>query len=269
MENASLDNILNGEPAPEPEAAAPAEVPAEAEPQEQPRDEHGRFAPKGDSEPEQAAVPAAEEGAPPAPSDDDSPTVPRKALLDERNKRQTLESQLAEANRRLLEQPQQPAPLQPQTMPDQYDDPEGHAHWLAEQAAAVAEQRAVEAVQRHHVMVSAEAAKVKYPDYLDKVAVFERLATDNPALQVQMLRNPNPAEYAYSIAKQHEEVSQYGSLDAMLEAKKKEWEAEALERLKASLPAQSAPPTLATERNVGNRSGPAWPGPVPLTELLS
>jgi hypothetical protein len=266
-----LDSILNGTPA-EPVAeapaveAAPAEQAAEAA-TERARDEKGRYLPKGEEE----AAPAAEpvESAPPAPSDDDSPTVPRKALIDERSKRQSLESQLEEMNRRIASmQPQQPEIQQPQQKPDQWEDPEGHERWILDQAAEMAEQRAVQAFQRQHVIMSAEAAKTKYPDYLDKVAVFERLAAENPALSAQMLNHPNPAEYAYSIAKSHEEVSQYGSLDEWKAAERVKLEAEALEKLKASLPGSSAPPTLSTERSVAPRSGPAWSGPKPLGELL-
>lgn len=266
MATEDLNSILNGtsEATPAEEAPAEAAPVAEAAP-ERPRDEHGRFLPKGDNEP-QAAEPAAEPSATPAP-EDDSPTVPRKALIDERNKRQTLEGQLEEVNRRLASMTPQVPTQQPQVKPDQWDDPEGHERWLIEQAGGVAEQRAVVAFQRQHVIMSAEAAKAKYPDYLEKVDVFERLSTENPGLSAQMFSHPSPAEFAYQTAKTHEEVSQYGSLDEWKAAEKVKWEAEALERLKATLPS-NAPPTLSTERNVGSRSGPAWSGPKPLGELL-
>jgi hypothetical protein len=272
MATEDLTSILNGTSEPAPEAAAeapqPEAAPVEASP-ERPRDEQGRFLPKGDETPPEAA-PAAEAApsATPAPSDDDSsPTVPRKALIDERTKRQTLESQLAEMSQRLA-QVQQPAPKLPAPKPDQWDDPEGHERWLIEQAGGIAEQRAVEAFQRQHIMVSAEAAKAKYPDYLEKVDIFERLSAENPALSAQMSRHPNPAEFAYEVAKRHEEVSQYGSIEGLLAAEKAKWEAEALEKLKSSLPS-NAPPTLSNERNLGSRSGPAWSGPTSLAALLN
>lgn len=270
MATEDLTSILNGTseaPAaaePPPAEPAPAAAPAEEAAPERPRDEQGRFLPKGeDGEPAQEAA----ESATPAPSDDNSPTVPRKALIDERTKRQTLESHLAELNQRLV-QYQRPA-QQPAPKPDQWDDPDGHERWLIEQAGGIAEQRAVEAFQRQHIMQSAEAAKAKYPDYLEKVAVFEQLSAQNPDLSAQMSRSPNPAEFAYETAKRHEQVSQYGSIDGLLAAEKAKWEAEALEKLKATLPASSAPPTLSNERNVGQRSGPAWSGPKPLSDLLN
>lgn len=262
-----IGDILNGE---EVEIEAkPETVEEEVKTEERPRDEHGRFLPKGDDEPEPAAAQPEQPSAPPAPSEDESPTVPRTALQDERRKRQTLEAELADLNQRFMQVQQPPAAQQPQQIPDQWEDPDGHTRYLAEQAAQVAEERAFQRMQQHRVMVSAEAAKTKHPDYLDRIAVFEQLSAQNPALSQQMLNHPDPAEYAYSIAQQHEKMSQYGSIDEMLAAEKVKWEAEALAKLKAELPAQPAPASLANERNVGSRSGPAWSGPASMDEMLS
>jgi hypothetical protein len=272
METENLSDILNGT-TPEAPAAEqpPAEAPAAEAAPERPRDPAtGQFVAKGDDEPEPQAEPAPE-GAPPAPSEDDSPTVPRAAHIDERRKRQAAETEAGTLKAKLAEMSQRLAQIQPQapaSKPDQWEDPEGHEQWLVEQAGQVAEQRALQAYQRQHVIMSAEAAKAKYPDYLEKVAIFEQLSAENPALSAQMFNHPNPAEFAYGVAKNHEEVSQYGSLDAWKAAEKAKWEAEALEKLKATLPASSAPPTLSNERNLGQRSGPEWSGPTPLSDLL-
>ena len=267
MTEGTIDDILNGEAAAEPVIEAEVETPvaeiAEPVADERPRDEHGRFIPKGEKQPEEAVEAAPAPSAPPAP--EEASMVPRNALQDERRKRQELERQLGEMQQRLMQQPPPP----PQPVPDQWEDPEGHTHYLIQQAAVTAREEALAEVRRERVMLSAEAAKQRHPDYIDKVAVFEQLSAQNPALAQTMLQQVDPAEYAYNIAKQHEEFSKYGSLDAMIAAKKAEWEAEALAGLKASLsPAQSAPTSLAAERSVGARSGPAWSGPVSLNELL-
>lgn len=266
----SLDDLLPGGTvtAAEPIAEETVETPPAEETEArsgQPRDEHGRFAPKGETPPEEAAEAAPAPSAPPAP--EESTTVPRTALQDERRKRQELERQLAEISQRLTQAP----PPAPQPIPDQWEDPEGHTRYLVQQAAVTAREEALAEVRRERVMLSAEAAKQRHPDYLDKVAVFEQLSAQNPALAQTMIQQPDPAEYAYNIAKQHEEFSKYGSLDAMLAAKRAEWEAEALEGLKASIqsPAPPPPTSLATERNVGSRAGPAWSGPATLSELLA
>jgi len=275
MEHESLDNILNGTSAPE------AQAPTEPQPEtaiaeiealppkdpERPRDEHGRFLPMGEKEPEPAVEAAPEPSASPAPVDE-PPVLEHPALIGERRRRQTAEAENEKLRQQLAQLTQPPQQLQPQAKPDQWEDPEGHDQWVAEQAGTIAEQKAVQAVQQHLVRVSAEAAKVKYPDYLEKVPIFEQLAQASPGLWGQMFQHPNPAEFAYTVAKQHEQVSQYGSLEGYLAAEKAKWEAEALEKLKATLPASTAPPTLSNERNVGSRSGPEWSGPKPLSELL-
>jgi len=266
----SLDSILNGTSeapeAPPAEAPAPAEV--EAAP-ERPRDEQGRFLPKGENEPEPAEA-APEPSATPAPSDHVQTTIPLAAQMDERRKRQATEAENAEL-RRQLAQIQQPPPqqLQPQPVPDQWDDPDGWAMHVKREAAEAARHEAVMAFQAERVKASAEDAMVKYPDYHEKREIFTQLAQNNPALWDTLFQQRDPAGWAYSIAKDHAEMSQFGSLEARDAAKKAEWEAEALERLKATLPASPAPPTLSTERNVGQRSGPAWSGPTPLVDLLN
>lgn len=81
------------ETAPEPQPEQP-----QAEAREVPRDERGRFAPKAEGEQPQEAQP----------QEDEKGFVPRKAILDERRKRQELERKLEEMERRF----QQPQPQQ-------------------------------------------------------------------------------------------------------------------------------------------------------------
>lgn len=73
----------------------------------QPRDEAGRFATKDQGE----AAPAAE-GAPPAPAEKPSRDIPLTALLDEREKRQRLEAELAMLRRQVQPQPKMPDPVE-------------------------------------------------------------------------------------------------------------------------------------------------------------
>lgn len=90
------------EAAPEPQ---PEPKPTEAK--DTPRDERGRFAPKADGEQPQEA----------APQEDEKGFVPRKAILDERRKRQELEREV-ERLRAQFQQPQQPQqPQQQEAMP--------------------------------------------------------------------------------------------------------------------------------------------------------
>lgn len=112
-----LDAMFGAEPepvrdvpeaTPEPQATAPEPQPEQAptEAREVPRDERGRFAPKVEDAPQEAA-----------PQEDEKGFVPRKAILDERRKRQELERKLEEMERRFQQPQQQYQPQEPQGLP--------------------------------------------------------------------------------------------------------------------------------------------------------
>lgn len=78
---------------------------------------------------------------------DESPTVPRKALEDERRKRQEMERRIADIERQYA--PRQQAPQQQQQpqqieMPDPWTDPHGYAQFVTQQAAVYAHRVASE-----------------------------------------------------------------------------------------------------------------------------
>lgn len=257
-----LDDILNG--------------PADG----QPRDEQGRFAPKAE-----ALEPEAETGEPAAPVDDQPepqtevpPTpeaepepqaIPFKALKDERAKRQQLEAEL-ERLRSQIQQPQQPQ-YQPQPqfhpeadeVPDPVVDPAGYADWV--------ESRALARINTQRVAQSAQAARGKYPDFDQAVQAFQQMAQVNPMLEQMMLQQPDPAEWAYRTAKTHMEVTQYGGLDAAVEARVQAALAAEMEKLKAQAAVKpQVPPSLATERTVAPRTNSVpWAGPPSLDSILN
>jgi hypothetical protein len=117
------------------------------------------------------------------------------------------------------------------------------------------------------IRLSAEQAKAQHPDYLEKKSVFEQMAQHNPMLIEEMKRHPNPAQYAYDVAKTQLELQQYGGLEGLIEARIKAREAEAMQSVQQQLP--SAPPTISGDRSVASRSGPAWAGPTPIGDILS
>jgi hypothetical protein len=249
-----------------------------------PRDERGRFAPKVEAEPSavetgetatEADPPQPVQEVPPTPEPDHEPqAIPFKALKDERAKRQQLEAELAELRRQITQPqpPQQPAfqqPQAPETAPDRWEDPEGHDRWLMTQAASAARQEALETVRIERVTQTAMAARQRYQDFDTVVGTFQQLASMNPVLEQQMLQQPDPAEWAYRTAKTHLEVSQYGSLDAAVEARVQAKLAEEMAKLQKQA-AAPAPVSLATERNVGSRTNPVpWNGPTPIASILS
>jgi hypothetical protein len=261
IEDTPLSDILSDEPQAEAiEPQAEIEQPTETQSDGPVRDEKGRFAPKGETT----------EEPPSSPQEDEGPHVPRRALQDERSKRQQLEAELAQLRQQYAQPQPQAQQAQEQGPPDRWEDPDGYDQWLIGQAAQAARAEAHETYQRQRIEASAIEAMQRIPDYQEKIQVFEQMAAANPALMQEMIRQPNPAEYAYNMAKTQVDIQQYGGIDGLINARVQE-------ALKAQQPANladvasrlpSAPPSISSDRSVGARSGPAWGGPTPLSEIL-
>jgi hypothetical protein len=158
----SLDEILSTPARAEP--AAPVET--EATPEEPVRDEHGRFAPKAESEPE------AETGT----EDPDAETHAEKkappGLLEERRKRQAIEQERDTFARELAElrgtvnalmqrgnQPAQPQPEKPKP-PEFWTDPQGfNQHLVTEALSPVQERLAIATFRASRAEAIAEHGK--------------------------------------------------------------------------------------------------------------
>lgn len=229
----------------------------------QPRDEFGRFAPKGEEAP--AVEPDA--SAPPAPEPE---RIPIAALKDERHKRQQLEEQL----RQLTEQVarfQQPQPQPEFRLPDPVEDPEGFA-----------------AFQHHQVL----NAKLDISEEITRTAVGDEVVDaardwavsrfrDNPAFQQTVLSQRNPWGYVVKEYQQSQKMAKLadfdvGDIDAFLQWKQngaagnaEQMKAQLREELMAELNLRpQVPTTLAGDRSVGSRSGPAWTGPTPVSDIF-
>lgn len=272
-ENTPLSTILSDEPhaeAPEAAVEAPqeAETPVEAseapaETVERPRGPDGKFIPKGDKP--EAEEPSAE--APPAPQQEEAGHIPIAALKDERSKRQALENELAQL-RQSMAQAQQPQPIQNQGPPDRWEDPEGYDRWLVNQASVVAREEAVQAFNLQRIHSSAAQFRADKPDYDEAIHVFGQMADMNPGLVQQMQQADNPAAFAYETGKLQSEIIRHGSLQGYIAAQVEAQKAQALQAVTSQLPT-SAPPSISSDRSVGGRSGPAWAGPTPLSDILS
>lgn len=253
IETTSLDDILNGEaPVEQPVEAAPAEA------VERPRDEHGRFAPKGD-EPAPATVQPAEPGASPAPKEALQPED-HPALIGERRRRQEAEQEREQLRQQLaaLQQPPQPAP-------SIWDDEQGAMDHFGNQVTG---QAVTQAVRLSQINTSEMLARQAYPDFQEKFDLFNELAKESPAIVQQALSDPHPWNKAYQIAKNHKTMQELGAtdIDALTAKIREQLQAEAVASLQ---PAAVVPPTLSAERNAGPRSGPAWSGPAPLSDILN
>lgn len=260
MDNTSIDDILNDANEPELTDEPTAEQPVE-QPVEQPRDDQGRFAAKGENEERREDVP----GPSPVPSE---PQLDHAALLGERRRRQEAEARIAELEAS-FRQPQATAQQQ-QAIPDMFEEPDAYTAWVKEEAKreAIAEVQAIakQTTFEARLEVSEMLAREKHADFEEKLSVFADLVQQNPALRGELMRAQNPAEYAYTTAKNYAEVKELGTLDMV--ALKEKLRAEILAEETAKLPRASAPTKLVNERNVGSRAGPSWSGPKPLSELL-
>lgn len=218
----------------------------------QPRDESGRFAPQETGvetpQPEQVA-----ETVPP--TADRLPPDTFKAVKDEREKRQALEREL-EALRKQFEAQQNP----PAPPPSVWEDEQAYGGHIVQTAVQQATFNAK--LDMSEMMVRQANA-----DFDDMKSRFLQMAEQNPALRQQALNDPHPWNKAYQIAKNAATMEELGATD--LETLKAKLREELAAEMQGSpAPRAVIPPSLTNERNVGTRSGPAWTGPKPLSELL-
>jgi vacuolar-type H+-ATPase subunit I/STV1 len=256
MELEGLESILSGEP--EAPIVEPKSDLHETSPiVDRARDDHGRFASK-----EKGELPSGEEPpvvVPPT-TTQESDHVPRTALLDERRKRQELEQRIQQ-----MEQQYQNRPAEPEQPSDFWEDPNTFLESRFNQFGQTLLQQ-WEARQAQTAADRAEAAaKAKYSDYDDAFAKFREQVSINPALVQELQRAADPAEFAYSRGKQALELASVGDLDAYKAKIRAEIEAE----LRAQSPiSPTLPTTTAGQRSVGERNGPGWSGPQPLSSIL-
>lgn len=250
MENGtSLDEIFGGEQSNETE---------QAETIGQPRDEHGRFAPKEAGEEEQLEQP---QDAPPA-SEQEPSHIPIAALKDERTKRQQIEAERQQMAERLQ---QYEAYFQQLQNGGQEEEPDPIQLIAQQVQSALAPQYEMQMLTQK-VDFAEALARQKWADYDEKVEHFKEAAKSNPFLLQELRTAANPAEYAYNVANRILEAKQYGSAPS-----REDIEAEMRAKIMAELGMSNqpkAPTTLANERSVGSRSGPAWSGPTPLGDIF-
>lgn len=289
-EQSSLDDILSDAPvvpvAPlEPPAAdspqAPASEAAPETPPERPKSlrkqhrdreeaaraegdgkvrdpESGQFVAKTPEEPPPEPAKAETKPAEPPPQQDMTPK--ERALLaaaaDERRKRQELEQRLA-----VLEKPKE----EPKAF---WDDPEN--------AMKTFEKKLEDVAINTRFNTAELIARSKYQDFEEKLNVFGELLKQTPGLHQQWVNAQDPAEFAYNIGKNHLQIQQVGSIDALL--KKREEEVAA--RVRAELEAEyktkaeeaqraraALPPSLSEARGTAvNRT--VWNGPTSLDDIL-
>lgn len=177
-DDTSLDSLFDAPPAAAQTETAPA-------------------APEPTGEKETAAAPPADAQAP----SDDGPLVPRRALEDERRKRQDYERRLADMERKLQAsaQPQQAPPAAPPA--DWWTDPEAAAQRMqAEHTYAIFETR----------LSLGEEIMSQKPDYEAAKAAFIEAAQADMDLTAKMVKSANPAKFVYEQGRKLQAMREIG-----------------------------------------------------------
>ena len=157
--------------------------------------------PPAEPEPPEASEQSGEiDAAPPAEQrDDDGPMVPRRALEDERRKRQDYEKQVHEFQQWMQSQgPQQQQPYEQPSAPDVWTDPEGALRHQHQTLQSQFEQQIIAT----RVETSRHLMRMQHEDYDELEAVFDQACQQQPHLLHQAAQHPFPAQFAYQQARQ-------------------------------------------------------------------
>jgi len=238
----TLDDILSDEPFEQAEESTVEQVEEPA----QPRDETGKFAPKGETE-----------SASPAPVEQRQPDLEHPALIAERRRRQEAEARLAAFEAAAIAEPP----------PSIFEDEQG---WQNNFGNNVVSQAVQEATLNARVEMSEMLARQAHPDFEDMKNTFLSLMDQNPSLKQQCQADPHPWNKAYQIAKSHKMMQELGATDvATLEARLTEKiRAELTQQAQAQAPvSQQFPASLAGAQS-GRSTGSAVQPPPSLNDIL-
>lgn len=249
-----LDELFEGEEtaAPAEEQAAPDEgnvtVPA------QPRDDEGKFAPKG------------EESATPAPEDDKAKGL-EAGIAAERKKRQEWEERYktdVEGLRKELEalkQPKEPEAPPPSIWEDEQATFSHYGQQFTQQAVQ-------QATYQSKLQMSEMMARQNHEDFGEVWEPMNRFLQENPAVAQKSAESPHPWDHAYKAYKNFTTMQELGSTNL------DELKASLLEQLKAEQAQQAEqakpqlPQSLAGEQSARGSATSPDNGPMSLEEIL-
>lgn len=131
---------------------------------------------------EDVETPATEE------TEEEPASVPLTALKDERQKRQSLEEELATAKQEIAKHTQRSGDV-----PDPERDPIGYQEFMQDEAKVK--------VMNDRIIMSAQIMSETKDDYKEMEAVFLSMGNKDPKLLERMNASKNPALFAYQTAK--------------------------------------------------------------------
>lgn len=151
----------------------------------------------------QAETPATEVTTTPAKEEE---RVPLAALMAEREKRQEIERQRKDLEKRIAE-------IEKAKLPDFYENPEEHVRQVVQEQSVQVQQRLYAALE--------EQARDAYPDFDEVMEEVQSQAAQNPALVQEIFSKANPAIAAYKLGKklrEHKEMQDPEAYRAKLKA---------------------------------------------------
>jgi hypothetical protein len=162
----------------------------------------------------------------------------KKAVIDERRKRQALEAELAALKESIPKRDVIDARL------DVLEDPDG----FSEAISSRIEKAAIET----RINLSREMMIDRHDDYEEKEQIFIEYAKEHPELQQQALKSSNPAKFVYEEAKKFQEFQQIkdGTYVEKLKAELKEQVRKELEAERSKT--SGIRPSLAKESSANN-----------------
>lgn len=127
---------------------------------------------------------------------------------------------------------------------------------------------------RQKLDLSESFARDKYADFGDKLEVFETMLQENPALYQEMIRQANPAEFAYKTASNQQKLKEMGDPAEYEKKLRDKITAELEEKYKTQLEAetkkrQQLPGTLAGAKGATGVQTQTWAGPSTLNDILN
>ena len=255
MSETSLEDLLSDKELdpvePEPKTTGDDPEPEPKEPADpEPKDPAEPAEPKEPNDPSEPPSPKASET-------DEEPWT-KKAVLDERRKRQELEARLKELESK--------------------KPPEEEADWYSKPEEAAQRQQAQfsQALWNQRVELSQDMMRERHEDYDDMEARFVQMAQENPTLRAEFQKAPNPARFAYDTAKKAAEYEAMKDVDGYKAKLEAEMRKELEEKVRAEYEAKAKKqaekeaaiePSLASAGNGGLKSSD-WSGPTPLDDIL-
>lgn len=215
----------------------------EAEAPEQPEPEKAEAEAEGTGEVEEPETPEPEQAAPPVAEKESAGQVPLSVVLDERERRQKAEQQVAELKKWREQQEREAAQREAQKKaPDWFEDPQAAAQF---QAQSIQRQ-----VLNTHLNQSQFLAEREFGKEI--VGETEAFVRQNPHVIAQVRNHPSPWHAAVEVYQRHKAIEEIGTDPEAYKAKlREEIQAEILNQAPVQQKTKAPPPSMASAPSAG------------------